>query len=99
MLLVPTYAGATPLPVAVVVAVATNVAIPRAVRTASGSGRAAALPVAVWLLVVVVFGTVARPEGDVILPGGSLSWVTYGVLLGGALAGAVTLVLLRPVNR
>jgi hypothetical protein len=34
-----------------------------------------------------------RPEGDVVLPAGNgLQWVSYGVLLGGAVAGAVTVV-------
>lgn len=98
VLFVPTYVGTRPFPVAVVIAVGTNILIPRAVRAATGSTRAATLPVALWLLVVIVFGTLTRPEGDVILPGGTLSWVTYGVLLGGAIAGALTLVVQRPAG-
>ena len=54
------------------------------------------MPLLAWLAVVVGFGVLARPEGDVILPGGGLQWITYGVVLGGALAGTVTVVLSGP---
>ena len=40
-------------------------------------------PAAGWLAVVVGFGVLTRPEGDVILPGGTLQWVTYAMVLGG----------------
>ena len=45
-----------------------------------------------------VVGGWRRPEGDVILPGApsSLEFVAYGVLLGGALSGTVTVVWLTP---
>jgi hypothetical protein len=95
-LLVPLYAGSTIMPVAVLVAVAANVALPRLARSLVPTTFAAALPFLGWLVVVLGFAFVTRPEGDVILPGGSLQWVTYGVLLGGVAAGCVTLVLTTP---
>jgi hypothetical protein len=93
-LLVPLYIGATIFPVAVVLALVSNVVLPRLAHTLVPSTLAALLPFLAWLVVVIGFGVVARPEGDVILPGapGSLEFVTYGVLLGGAVAGTATVV-------
>jgi hypothetical protein len=47
---------------------------------------------------MIGFGVMARPEGDVILPGapGTVEAVVYGVLLGGALAGTVSVVTSAP---
>jgi hypothetical protein len=95
LFLVPLYAGSVLVPVAVVVALASNVALPRLARALVATTAAAALPFVAWLAVVVVVGVLPRPEGDVVLPGGhgALPWVSYGVLLGGALAGTLTVVL------
>lgn len=97
-LLVPLYFGATVAPVAIVFALAGNVALPRMARTLVPSTFAALAPFLAWLVVMLGFGSVSRPEGDVILPGApqSLEFVTYGVLLGGALAGTATIVWLTP---
>ncbi|HEV7204581.1 MAG TPA: hypothetical protein VGN18_08200 [Jatrophihabitans sp.] len=97
-LLVPLYAGSVVVPIAVVAALVTNVAFPRMARVLVPSTIAAALPLVAWLVVIVVFGVVTRPEGDVILPGGSgaVHWVSYGVMLGGALAGTITVVVSTP---
>jgi hypothetical protein len=97
-LLVPLYAGSAVVPVAVVLAVASNIALPRMARALVPRTMAALAPFAGWLVVVFGFGALSRPEGDVILPGGpsSLEFVTYGVLLGGALAGTATVVWLSP---
>jgi hypothetical protein len=95
-LLVPVYAGSTLVPVAVVAALASNVALPLLARTVATRTLQMAAPFVVWLVVLVVFGVVARPEGDVILPGGDAQWVSYGVLLGGALAGTLTVVSIAP---
>lgn len=97
-LLVPLYAGAVIVPVAVVLAVATNILLPRLVRTLIPRTAIAAAPFLTWLAVVVVFGVLTRPEGDVVLPGSpsSLQLVTYGVILGGAIAGTATLVAMTP---
>jgi hypothetical protein len=92
LFLVPLYAGSVLVPVAVVVAVASNVALPRLARTLVETTAATVLPFVFWLLAVIIVGVLPRPEGDVVLPGGggALQWVSYGVLLGGALAGTVT---------
>ena len=96
-LLVPLYAGSTIMPVAVLLAIAANVVLPRLAHVARADARPPPrCPFVGWLVVVLGFAFVTRPEGDVILPGGSLQWVTYGVLLGGAAAGTVTLVLTTP---
>jgi hypothetical protein len=82
VLLTPLYWGSVLVPVAVVLAAAGNVALP----------ILAALPFVLWLIVVVGLGS-SRPEGDVLLPAGkgAQPWVTYGMLLAGALAGGITL--------
>lgn len=97
-LVVPLYVGGVIFPVAIVVAVGGNVLLPWMARTLIPSTAAAAAPLVGWLIVMVGFGAVSRPEGDVILPGapGSLEFVTYAVLLGGTLAGTVTVVWLGP---
>jgi hypothetical protein len=102
VLLVPLYAGKTLVPVTVVLAVLINIALPLLARSIVPRGSAAFAPFAVWLLVVVIIGLFPRPEGDVILPGGgALEWVGYGVLLGGTVAGTLTVAVsgARPVNR
>jgi Family of unknown function (DUF6113) len=97
-LLVPLYAGSALVPVTIVLALVSNAALPWMARTLVPSTLAALAPFAAWLVVVLGFGTIGRPEGDVILPGApsSLEFVTYGVLLGGALAGTATVVWLTP---
>jgi hypothetical protein len=97
LLLVPVYVGSVVLPVAVVLAVASNIALPRLAFGIFPRALAAAAPFVLWLVVVFVFGVFGRPEGDVILPGGSsVQLVSYGVLLGGALAGTITVVVTVP---
>jgi hypothetical protein len=95
-LLVPYYVGSTIVPIAVLLAIASNIALPRLARGLIPTTSAMAAPFVTWLIVMIGFGVIARPEGDVILPGGGggLQWVTYGVLLGGALVGTVNLVVL-----
>jgi hypothetical protein len=94
LFLVPLYAGSVLVPIAVVIAVSSNVALPRLARTLVQTTSAAVLPFACWLATVVIVGVLSRPEGDVVLPaGGGLQWVAYGVLLGGAVAGTMTVVM------
>jgi hypothetical protein len=97
-LLVPLYAGSAVVPVSVVLAIASNLALPRLARVLVPRTAAALAPFAGWLVVVILFGVLARPEGDVVLPGApaALQYVTYGVVFGGALAGTATLVMLTP---
>jgi hypothetical protein len=93
MFFVPLYAGAAVVPVAALAAVVGNVVLPRLGYLLVPRTLAAVLPFLVWLAAVVVVGLVPRPEGDVVLPGGDpLQWVSYAVVLGGAVAGAVTVV-------
>jgi hypothetical protein len=101
LFLVPVYAGTVVVPVAVAAALATNIVLPRLARALIPTTGAAMLPFASWLIVVIAVGTFPRPEGDVVLPGGggALQWVSYGVLLGGALAGTVTVVLSSGTGR
>jgi hypothetical protein len=94
LMFIPLYAGTVLVPVAAAGAVVGNVVLPRLAWALVPSMRAAAVPLLAWLLVMLAVVLLPRPEGDVLLPGGSMTWVSYGVLLGGALAGAVTLVVL-----
>ena len=97
-LLVPLYLGSAIFPIAIVFSLVSNVALPRLALFLVPRMAAALGPFLGWLVVVVGFGAIGRPEGDVILPGapGSLSLVTYGVLLGGAFAGVATVVWFSP---
>lgn len=97
-LYVPFYIGTIITPIAVLGALVSNAVLPRMARTLVPTTLAAALPFIAWLVVIIGFGVVARPEGDVILPGapGSVEAVVYGVLLGGALAGTVSVVTSAP---
>ena len=97
VLLTPFYLGSVIVPIAVLVAVASNVVLPLIARNLAGSTLAAALPLIVWIVVVVVL-SLPRPEGDVLLPGGKGGQlaVSYGVVLTGVVAGMVTLTLSSP---
>lgn len=92
VLLTPLYWGSALVPVSVVLAVASNVGLPILATRLGASRPVAAIPFVLWVVVVVALG-VSRPEGDVLLPAGNGAqpWVTYGMLLAGALAGGVTL--------
>lgn len=94
LLFVPLYVGGSVLPLAVLGACVGNVVLPRMARSLVDSTAASLAPFLVWLAVVLVLGLAPREEGDVVLPGnGAGEWVAYGVLLGGAVAGTVTIVL------
>ena len=97
-LFVPFYIDSVIAPFAVLGALVSNAVLPRMARTLVPTTLAATLPFLAWLAVIVGFGVIARPEGDVILPGapGSVEAVVYGVLLGGALAGTVSVVTSAP---
>jgi hypothetical protein len=98
---IPLYAGSAIVPVAPLAAIASNVVLPWLGRQAVGRAAGAALPFLGWLVTVIGLSSGVRPEGDVVFPGGggALPWVSYGVILGGGLAGAVTLVLSSPALR
>ena len=89
-LLVPLYAGSVVVPVAVVLAVAGNVALPRMAHALVPRAAAGLAPLLAWLAVMLLF-LQGRPEGDVVFPGqpAGAEWTFYGTLFGGALAGMV----------
>jgi hypothetical protein len=92
-LLVPLYAGTVVVPVAVLLTLVGNVALPRMARTLVPTTFASAVPLLAWLLVMFLF-LYGRPEGDVAFPSrpGAVEWVFYGTLFGGVLAGIVAVV-------
>jgi len=100
--LVPLYAGSVIVPVAVLLAVAGNVALPRLARALVPRTGASLAPLLAWLAVMFVF-LLGRPEGDVVFPGAprAAELTFYGTLFGGALAGlaAVALSVPPPVRR
>jgi hypothetical protein len=97
-LLVPLYAGSVIVPIAVVLALAGNNVFPRLARSLVPSTLGALTPFVAWLVVMVGFGVLGRPEGDVILPGSptAAALMTYAALLGGAVVGTFTVVWLTP---
>jgi hypothetical protein len=92
-MLVPLYAGSVIVPVAVVLAIAGNIALPRMARAFVPTTPASLLPLVAWLVVMITF-VWGRPEGDVAFPAKptAVVWVFYGVLLGGVVAGIVAVI-------
>ncbi len=82
--LVPTRVGARLVPVSWAVAVVGNLAVGRAGARLAGTAGAA-VPGAVWLVVVVLLSS-QRAEGDLVVPGTVVGLV---FLLAGAVASAV----------
>lgn len=95
-MLVPLYSGSSKVPIAPVLAVLTNIGLPWLARRVADRLLPVALPFVGWLVTVLALGFVTRPEGDVILPGGSLQWVAFAMIIGGTLAGTATVVLTVP---
>ena len=89
VLWLPWRVGGVPVPVSLLVAVVGNLLLVDAARRLSGSRLVAVLPAVVWL-VVAVAGTMRRPEGDLLLPGGDAvtQTLTLGFLLVGVVAAA-----------
>jgi Family of unknown function (DUF6113) len=92
VLLTPLYVGRWLFPVTLVLAIFTNVALPLTAQRLAGNIAAAAVPLVLWVVAVLVL-SLPKPEGDVLLPAGSggQQWVSYGLILVGAGAGAITL--------
>jgi hypothetical protein len=82
--LVPLRVGRVPLPVALLLAIAGNLLLPRLGVAATGRKAMAVAPPVLWLLVVFVFAA-PRPEGDLVVPG-TLMGLLF--LFGGAIAAA-----------
>lgn len=95
-LLTPLYVGSHLVYVAVLAAIVSNVVFPLLSRILMPTLLGTGVPFLAWLVVLIGFGIFPRPEGDVILPGGAVQLVSYGVMLGGALAGVITVVTCAP---
>ena len=82
--LVPLRIGSVPVPIVVPLAMAGNIGLARLAGRLTGSIVGAAVPPALWLLVVIVLA-LPRAEGDLIVQG-SLTGLVF--LFAGAVAGA-----------
>ncbi|SDJ01399.1 hypothetical protein SAMN05444157_1284 [Frankineae bacterium MT45] len=92
VLLVPLYIGATLFPITILFAVASNIALPVLTRRLVDSALVAAIPVVVWIL-LVLRASQTGPGGDVVLPGsGAVGVVSVVFMLSGLTAGVVTVV-------
>lgn len=99
ILLVPLRVGTVLVPIAVVLAVASNIVIPWLSSGLTTAAFGAAPPVVLWIVTAFLLST-SRPEGDVLLPGGTnVQWVSYGVLFGGLFTGLITMALLAASAR
>lgn len=90
VVLVPSRIGQTLVPIAPVLAVLTNIALPAISRGLTDTVLSAAPPVAGWLVTTFVLAS-STPEGDVLLPAGGEAYVSYSLLGFGTLAGLLTL--------
>ena len=102
-LLVPLRWGTVIVPVSVLIAVVSTVGLTLLAWSAVRSVALATIPFAIWVVTVLVLSQ-ARPEGDVLLPGGQTGvvYVVYATMLGGFVAGLVTIFILsssRPATR
>lgn len=91
VLLVPSRVGQTLVPIAPVLAVLSNVALPAVSRGLTDTVLSAVPPVAGWLVTTFLLAS-STPEGDVLLPAGSEAYISYSLLGFGTLAGVLTLV-------
>jgi hypothetical protein len=78
-----------PVPISLIAAVVGNLVLVDAARRLSGSRLVGVLPAVVWLGIALA-GSMRRPEGDLLLPGGDAvtSTVNLGFLLLGVVAAA-----------
>lgn len=85
----PWRVGGVLVPISVLAAVAGNLLLVGGARRLSGSRLVAVLPAAVWL-VVAIGAAMRRPEGDLVITGGSgaTGVVNLGFLLLGVVAAA-----------
>jgi uncharacterized protein DUF6113 len=90
VLLVPTRWGGSLVPLAPALAIISNIVLPLCCFGLGRTRLSAAPPVIGWVISTLVLSS-SRPEGDVLLPAGATAWVSYSLLLGGLLAGLITL--------
>jgi hypothetical protein len=97
----PLRAGAVPIPLSVLAAVAGNLLLVPLAYRLSGSRAVAVLPGVVWL-VVALGATVRRPEGDLVLVGAGvtgavgLAFLVCGVVAAAFAVGRVLAAAVRP---
>ena len=89
VLWLPLRIGGVLVPLSVLVAVAGNLLLVRLAHRLSGSRAVGVLPALVWVL-VSVRASIARPEGDLLIAGGTqaANTVSLAFLLAGTVAGA-----------
>lgn len=88
VLLVPSRLGVTLVPIAPMLAVLSNVALPAIARGLTDTRLSAAPPVVGWVVTAVLLAS-STPEGDVLLPAGGESYISYSLLVLGLLTGIV----------
>lgn len=94
VLFVPLYVGSVLVPVVVLFAIGGNVLLPYLGRTLVPTSAGTLAPFLSWLIPVLGLALFPRPEGDVLVPGGGgQQWTFYGLLLGGCVAGFISIVL------
>jgi hypothetical protein len=87
------YYGKAIIPVVVLGAIAGNLVLPRLGLAALGRTVGAIVPVAIWLLIVLIPAVYNRPEGDLFVLGTyGQQYAYYGLLFGGAIAGFATVI-------
>lgn len=79
ILLIPLRYGSTVIPLAPVLAVLGNITLAAVSRGLTDTAASALPPVLGWIVTVFVLGS-TRPEGDVLLPAGMDSGVSYALL-------------------
>jgi Family of unknown function (DUF6113) len=94
-LLVPLRWETVIVPVSVLIAVASTAGLILLAWRAVRSVALASIPFVTWVATVLVLSQ-ARPEGDVLLPGGQTGvvYVVYATMLGGFVTGLVTIFIL-----
>lgn len=88
VLLVPSRLGVTLVPLAPVLALLSNIALPAISRGLTDSRLSAAPPVVGWIVTALLLAS-STPEGDVLLPAGGESYISYSLLALGLLTGVV----------
>jgi hypothetical protein len=98
VMLVPLRIGATIAPITIALAVASNWVLPRLSRRISPDNVGAMAPVIGWVVAIFVLA-LGRPEGDVLLAGGSGddAKVGYALMIAGFITGIGTVLRLGSV--
>ncbi len=84
--------GGVPIPIAAVVALAGNIALPWAMVRMTQIRLLALVPVAIWAVLAIILAG-GGPGGDVIIPG---NWQGIVLLLGGALGAVISVLVVMP---